>query len=278
MNNLTNRVAAATVTVMLALSLLSGCGDDADDGGTKTDATAAQRVRDAVDTTLGLDSFTIDSKAELQIQQQQLEMTIAGSVDYADVVGDVTMRVDQSGQAGDVHILIDGQNAWVSASGTGVPELPDGTEWVHGDAERLSSAPSFTQTGLIGVVLVLRGAEDVRSEGSDEIDGQSVERYSTSLTYQEALDAAGDDAEAFKSSFSLTGQATSSTLHVTVALDDDGVIRELAIDIDSDFPVDGTFSLTVDDPNGEVAKPDAPDSATVATGPEGDALFEQMLS
>jgi|GEM_PF-6927660 len=269
---------------LLAIGLSAGCGGESEpDGGgqpsigKESSAAASERVRDAADLTLALDSFAVESDVDLTIGDQSLEFGVEGAADYADVVADVTISTAQNGAGSTVHILADGTNAWVSGSGSQFPSFPGGASWLRGDAAALASADSFTQTGLIGVVLVLRGAEEVEDQGADQLDGTAVRRYSTSMTYDEAVAAAGAQAEAFKSSFSLTGQASGSTLHVDVALDDDGIVRELTIDVDSTFPVDGTYRLALNAPGGDVPVPDAPPADDIASGPEADALFRQML-
>lgn len=284
----------------LALALLTaGCsgGDDesGDDPGTDASSSASeagsddatddaevdpdQALEDATDATLASTRFGIEYAASLEFGEQTLELTAEGSVDYDATVADVRLGVEQQGQSQQVEILADGETAWVSSQGGAAPAFPGGATYVSGDAATLAGASSFTPEGLLGVVLVLRAGDDAEAGATEEVDGVEATTYSFTVPYDEAVAAAGADAQAFQTALNLTGAAAQADLQVEVAVGPDDVVRTLDLTIDGgDVPVGGSYDLTLSEVTAEVSAPEAPPADEVATGPEADALFSQLLS
>ena len=170
-------------------------------------------------------------------------------------------------------MLADGEDLWVATTDV---TPPNGAEWLQGEADQLRTS-DFQPIGLIGTIVLLRAAQDTTLENeSDSIGGVESQAYRTTMTYDEAVDAAGDDAEAFQSAFSID-YSEPVELDVTVWIDDDGIVRQMYVEIDpaDDTPVDGTYDLTLDVPDA-IEPPEAPDPETVATGPEAERMLEDI--
>lgn len=275
---------AAVATVALA-----GCSGESDKEEPLTDETdsaevsadPAQVLQDAVSKTIELQAFTIDSDLSLQISSQDLRLETRGSIDYGTTVGDIMLKVSQADAGGSARVLSDGETLWVSLEGEQAPSIPGGVTWLQGETSRLAESTTFTPGGLLGAVLVLRGAEDVEVVGTDEIDEVSVTRYATTFTYADATAAvSGDEAETLKGTFSLTGDAAALELEVEVAVGEDGVLREVGLDLvaQDSVPASGGYDLELTDVGKEIEAPEPPDPADVATGPEAQALLDQIIT
>jgi hypothetical protein len=274
-------VATLSVITLAATLALSGCGGDDEPapGGDGDDRSAGEVLDAAADETLATTRFSVAFTAALEIAGQQLELTADGRVDYDATVADMTLTVDQDGQSQEVGILADGETAWVSTEGDAGVELPDGATYVAGDAASLAEADTFRPEDLLGVVLVLRSGDDAEAGDTEEVGGVETRQYSWTVVYEDAVEAAGEDGETFSKALSLTGNATDSDLDVDVWVGPDDVVRRLEIDIDGKGdPIGGSYDLDLADVGDEVEAPDAPAEDEVATGPEADALFEQLLS
>lgn len=299
MRRTTTRLSALALTVTLVSAGCSGGDDEGSDDPSSSSAPdtspaatpspeetsaavddrgADQALEDAVDATLANRAFTIAFEAQLEIQDQQLGLTAEGSVDYDATIADVRLGVEQSGQSQDVEILADGGTAWVAVAGDQAPEVPDGATYVSGDASALAESASFSPEDLIGVAIVLRAGDDAEAGEPEEVDGVEAATWSFTVPYEDAVAAAGEDAEAFQSALSLTGGATASDLLVEAAVGPDDVVRRLTISIDGgDLPVGGTYDLELSDVGQPVEPPEAPADDDIATGPEAEALFAQLL-
>lgn len=240
---------------------------------------AAQALQDAVDATVAARVFTIDGDLDLEIAGQQLELQTEGSVDYDATVADLRLAIGQGGQTSEAEVKADGETLWVRAEGQGVPAFPGGATWLQGEATRLAESTTFTPTGLVGAVLVLRGASEVEEVGMEEEDGVEVTRYATTFTYDDALAAVdGQEAQVLGSAFSLTGAASSIDLDVEVAVGDDGVLREFDLELaESDVAAAGSYEISLSDVAGEITPPAPPAPSDVATGPEAEALLDQVI-
>ena len=125
-------------------------------------------------------------------------------------------------------------------------DLPDGKLWVEGEAARLTELTSFDQgtLDLLGVLLTLRAADGTEMTGTDSLDNTKVTRYRTSLTYEDAVAAAGPDTDALKQALSLEAE-TPVILNIDVAIGSDGVIREFVLTSDTGSDADSA-GLVVD--------------------------------
>ncbi|VXC39521.1 hypothetical protein [Nocardioides sp. AX2bis] len=279
-------VAVTAVTAAVLAGCSGGDGADAPEEPASESASepadpaeAAQVLQDAVDATVAARVFTIDGDLDLEIAGQQLQLQTQGSVDYDATVADLLLSIGQGGQTSEAEVKADGSTLWVRAEGEGIPAFPGGATWLQGEASRLTESTTFTPTGLVGAVLVLRGASEAEELGTEEEDGVQVTRYATTFTYDDALAGVeGEEAQVLGSAFSLTGQASSIDLDVEVAVGEDGVLRELDLEIaESDVPASGGYEISLSDVDGEVSPPTPPDPADVATGPEAEALLDQVI-
>lgn len=235
-------------------------------------------VRDSVDATLAANSFQIESELALTLDAMAFALTVDGPVDYRSLVADVVIGITSGSDDGSMSIRADGDTMWVAADGSGVPAMPGGSTWIEGDASRLDTADSFGSEGLLATIYALRAAEDVTSDGEEEIDGVSTTRYSSSFTYGEAVEAAGPDSAAFAEAFSLRG-FDHAVIDIEVWIGDDGVIRRLTYDLEESEPgsLTGSYDLSLTAVDEEVDAPEAPDPSEVTSGPEAEAWLDANL-
>ena len=239
---------------------------------------AAAALQDAVDATLAARAFGVEGDAALTIADQDLALRSSGDVDYDAVIADLSLSVEQPGQSSQISVLADGENLWAMVEGANAPTLPPGVSWIEGQADRLGASSAFEPSGVLGVVLVLRGSSEAEVSGTDEVDGVPVTEYTTTLTYDDALAGVGPDADALQSAFSLTGAASSLPFDVTVAVGEDGVVRDLDLQLDGgDVPADGTYTLALRDVGTTPEPPEAPAPATVLTGAAAETLLDQLI-
>lgn len=237
-----------------------------------------QALIDAVDATLETESFTVDGEANLDIASQQLRLTSSGSVDYADLVAGVVIGVDQGGEETEVEIRSDGSTLWVRSDGSGGLELPDGKTWVQGEVSQLEDSDSFAPKNLIGVIIALRAAEGTEAGDTAEIDGVSATSYTTTVDYDAAVEAAGEDREVFESALSLTSEDPVA-LDIEVHVGDDGIVRRFDLEIDAgSAPLGGDYTIELTDVGEEVDPPEAPDEADTVTGAEAEPFLDQLLN
>lgn len=236
-----------------------------------------QFLVDAVDATLATSSFTVSSAAELRFGIEQIALTADGSLDYENLVADALIRVESGPQGTEIELRADGTNAWFRLEGTDAPEVPGGLTWIQGDASRLAGAETYQAEGVIGVLLALRGTDGAEAGDVEELDGVETRRYATTVTYAEAVEGAGPDADAFASALSLTG-ADDAELVMDVWVGEDGVIRRLELTIEASQPISGTYSVEISDVGAEVTAPDRPDEDDVLTGPEAEALLDDIVT
>ena len=286
------RHAVVTATVALALTGCGGSSDPATDSSADPSAAAspsesadavspedaAAALQDAVDATVAARAFTVEGDAQLTIADQDLRLRTSGSVDYDAVISDLTLGVDQAGQSSEISILADGETLWAKVEGDNAPTLPPGKSWIEGPADQLGASSAFEPGGVLGVVLVLRGSTQAEVSGTDEVDGVPVTEYTTTLTYDDAVAAVGPDADTLESAFSLTGAASSLPFDVTVAVGEDGIIRDLDLELaGGDVPADGSYVLSLRDVGTTPEPPAAPAPATVLTGQPADQLLSQLI-
>lgn len=236
-----------------------------------------QALADAVDATLAATAFTIDTEANLVIAGQDVQLTAQGPLDYEAPGASVTITVIAPTGDGEIEIRSDGDRVWVRPEGSSDVGLPDGVTWIEGDASRLFESETFEPTGLLGVLVALRAAEDTERLDTVEVDGVEATKYQTTVDYDEAVEAAGDDAEAFESALSLTAPGSIDLL-IDVTVGPDGIIRTFSLDIDASTPqIDGDYQLEITDV-GAPAVAEAPPADETLTGPEAEDLLDELLT
>ena len=175
----------------------------------------------AVDATLAAPSFTLSTDAKLTTGTLQSRLIASGSIDFPQLIADMTISVESGNQKGESETRANGTTVWVRADNDGVNELdlPDGKRWVEGGTEQLTEVQIFQQgtRGLLGVLLTLRAAEATETIGTDNLDDTEVTRYRTSVTYEDAVEAAGPDSDALEQALSLDAP-TPVNLTIDVAI------------------------------------------------------------
>lgn len=285
------RLVANTLFVALGLSACSG-GNDASTPDTATasaspgaenafagdDRSADDVLHDAAQTSLEATSFTIKDHTALVIGPQDFGLDVAGSVDYDAVVVGVQIAVEASGSSSDLELRSDGTTLYVRAEGPAVPAFPEGATWLAGDASRLRSASTFTQAGLLGVLLTLSGSRDARLADTGEMDGVAAREFTVTIPYEEAVAGAGAQTDELTSAFKLTGDATASDLVIDVWVGEDDVVRDFDLKVDSKVDVTGGVQLTLSDVGKPVEAPEPPDADETLHGPEADAALDRLVT
>jgi hypothetical protein len=251
--------------------LLTACGNDS---GGYTNKTPDQLLAAAVDTTLGLQSFSIDSRLsfrnQLTADSGETELIITGSADYTDMVFDSRITLTQNGAGAVMQQRSDGSTLWVKITGEEAPELPPGLEWVKGDASRIGDSQNFRPVGVLSPVILLKA-----SNGAVEIGGEdNLTKFTTTVDYEAAVAAAGPLAANLESGYRVTAPEP-VVLDINVWLDDDGVVRKMEF-TDKSEHVDSRYILDLKAVNEPVEAPEPPDESTVFSGPEADALLDQL--
>lgn len=258
----------------------SGGGDTSTTEAQEPSGDADQILADAVDATLGSSSFSVESEANLTVGVQEFRLSTAGAIDYENFVADATIGIEQSGSATEIQLLADGDQLWVRADEIEGITLPDPKKvWVQGDAALLGESGNFRPADLIGVILALRGAEGAEAGETEEIGGAEATKYTFTIEYDDAVEAAGEDAEDFESALSLTSDGPIELAIEAWIGDDDGVVRRFVLEADAgSVPLGADYVVELDDVGDEVEAPDAPEAATVLTGAKADELLEQIFS
>lgn len=288
--------ALATVTALALAGCSGGGGKEPPESPTSeetsnleqspsvVDVDPVQAVQDAVSATIEVEALTIESELTLGVGFEAFTLRTQGGIDYASMVADLMVSINQDDVETALHVLSDGETLWVSLVGPQAPTFPQDADWLQGNAQRLADATTFTTSDLFGAVLVLRGATEVDEVGTDEVDGVSVTRYETTFAYDDATAAvSGEEADTLENAFSLSSDAASVDLEVEVAIGEDGTIREVDLAIVEGGGVaavatSGSYTLDLSNVNGEIDGPEAPDPDDVATGPDADALLDQIIT
>lgn len=269
-----SRTARLSLLALVAPLALAACSGEEPD-----DRPAETVLEDAADTSLSTRRFVVDLATQLDIDGRQLGLTAVGRVDYDAVVADLSLGVEQEAGATLAVIMADGDRVWVSLEGDEAPAFPGGARYVQGDSADLAAATTFDPESLLGVLHVLRGAEDVEQRDDEEIDGVESRVFVYTISYLDAVEAAGDDADAFESAFNLTGDATAADLDIEVAIGPDDVVRRFALEIvGGDLPIAGTYDLALSAVGEDVSAPDAPSEEEVASEDDSAPVLRQLLT
>lgn len=258
-----------------------GSGTDATDGTGDSEASEVDLLlTEAVDTTLGTQAFTLDSTLSIEGDEAaedfgRLSVAADGQLDYAEIIGEIDLTVDERGAESSVQQRFDGSTAWVHVEGDDYPAIPDGAEWIEGDVRRWRESGNLEPAGVLGPIIVLKGSAGAEEVGSEDVDGESLTEYSVAIDYDDAVAAAGSMADALQSGLSLRSPEP-VPLEISVSLDDDGVIRRMEITDRSDI-FDVEYSLVLDDVGQPVDAPEAPEASTVLTGSKADELLDQLF-
>lgn len=239
----------------------------------------AATLRDAVDTTLAVNSFTIDSQLDLRVGPESFSLASTGSFDYEALVGELEIQVEGADSATDLAVRTDGDKLWVRSEGDDAPTIPDGKTWLEGDHDLLASSSTVAPSGVIGVIIALRGAEEATAVDTGEVDGVETTIYETTVGYDEAVKAAGKDRAVFESALQLTAPEPPD-LVMTVEVGSDGIIRnfDLAVESTDRSPIEGGYQVELTDVNDEVEVPEAPSADDTLTGPEADKILATLIT
>ncbi|MCH1866100.1 hypothetical protein [Nocardioides sp. CFH 31398] len=243
------------------------------------DRDPAQVVSDAAGTTLALTRLTLESRADLDVGDTTYSTVTEGSVDHEAGLFDLDRDVDGTTEIG---VVADGSRAWIKNEGPDGSPFEDGATWLQGDVDDLAASGMFGTVPLLGSMLPLRAADDDPAavvEGEPTTyDGVECRVFTLTVPYAAAVDAAGEDADAFTEALSLTGPARRADLALEVAVGPDDVVRSYRLEVVSAPGVSGGYDVTLTDIGEPVATPLAPDPTDTLSGPEATEQFKELVS
>ncbi len=242
--------------LLFAGALLSACGVDdsssADDGGDRpvVDDEGGDREEDGregegrgfdgdfddvIATTLDQPSATMDLDFSFESAQDgRDEVSIQGA--YALDPEQAQLELEDSGGA--FEIILDDGRLWADFEDPSIVDLlPEGAEWVTGDAEELGLEDGADGLAPPPVVYFLAGADNVEETGADELDGTEVEGYRFDLNFEAAVDAAPAEVREDVANLITTTGSGDLALEGEAFVDGEGRLRLL--------DVEGAFILGV---------------------------------
>lgn len=133
-----------------------------------------------------------------------------------------------------MELRSDGETAWLRIEDPAVvEELPEGVSWIEASRDELVDIGVLNELEETWDVLpVLRGIEVVDDLGVDEVEGVPVRKLRGDVDFEAALDAASpDERSALEESITVEGDVDDFVAEV--ALDADGRVRSLELDIEA---------------------------------------------
>lgn len=180
----------------------------------------------AIDATRSVEStavtFLVSVNAEAYAVEGELAASGRGHV-TAEVTGEEMMELRS-----------DGETAWLRIEDPAVvEELPEGVSWIEASRDELVGIGVLNELEETWDVLpVLRGIEVVDDLGVDEVEGVPVRKLRGDVDFEAALDAASpDERSALEESITVEGDVDEFVAEV--ALDADGRVRSLEVDIEA---------------------------------------------
>ena len=273
--------AAALAFVAAAALLLGACGSGAESATSSdtSDERADVAVSDATPVAVLLGA------AETSEDQSTVETTMRVSVD-GEVVGEVISQGAADGSSarisaelpliGAVPVLVTPEATFV-----GVPDLPEGAEWLRISVDELGFADVFGADAFGAdppdpqrAFDALRDATDEATEvGPETVDGIETTRYRFDADVGELLDDAIGSGQLPERSADAFDGVTATTA-TDVWIDADGLVRRLRFELrsgeaptDADAPPDIGVEIDFAD-YGEPVDVAAPDPATVVDASE----------
>jgi hypothetical protein len=235
-------LALLPVAVVLgALLVLTGCGSK--------DALTLDPVASAASKTTEAGSSRVAFETSMQLFGKDVSFTADGLFDYGDSTGSMTLDLGSMlplAGVGQFELRMVDKKIYMrlpSLMGLG---LPTDKEWVSLEpGKALEGAgfggldPSSMQQDPAQLLRLLRASSEVTSAGTATIRGVDTMRYTAKLDLRKSIEANAEELELTQEQRALLRQAAeqlvdqveTDTLPVEVYVDDDGLLRRLALDL-----------------------------------------------
>ncbi len=229
------------VLVLCALPLLTGCGSK--------DALTLDPVASAASKTTEAGSSRVAFETTMQLFGKDVSFSADGLFDYDDSIGSMTLDMGSMlplAGAGQLELRMVDEKLYMrmpSLMGLG---LPTDKEWVSLEpGKALKGAgfggfdPSSMQQDPAQLLRLLRASSEVTEAGTATIRGVETTRYTAKLDLRKSIEASAKELELTEEQRALLRQAAeqlveqveTDTLPVEVYIDDDGLLRRLALDL-----------------------------------------------
>jgi hypothetical protein len=235
-------LALLPVAVVLgALLVLTGCGSK--------DALTLDPVASAASKTTEAGSSRVAFETSMQLFGKDVSFTADGLFDYGDSTGSMTLDLGSMlplAGVGQFELRMVDEKIYMrlpSLMGLG---LPTDKEWVSLEpGKALEGAgfggldPSSMQQDPAQLLRLLRASSEVTAAGTATIRGVDTTRYTAKLDLRKSIEANAEELELTQEQRALLRQAAeqlvdqveTDTLPVEVYVDDDGLLRRLALDL-----------------------------------------------
>ena len=229
------------VLVLCALPLLTGCGSK--------DALTLDPVASAASKTTEAGSSRVAFETTMQLFGKDVSFSADGLFDYDDSTGSMTLDMGSMlplAGAGQLELRMVDEKLYMrmpSLMGLG---LPTDKEWVSLEpGKALEGAgfggfdPSSMQQDPAQLLRLLRASSEVTEAGTATIRGVETTRYTAKLDLRKSIEASAKELELTEeqramlreAAEQLVEQVETDTLPVEVYIDDDGLLRRLALDL-----------------------------------------------
>jgi predicted small lipoprotein YifL len=229
------------VVALCTLPVLAGCGSK--------DALTLDPVASAASKTTEAGSSRVAFETTMQFFGKDMSFSADGLFDYDDSTGSMTLDVGSIlpiAGVGQFELRIVDEKIYMrlpSLMGLG---LPTDKEWVSLEpGKALEGAgfggfdPSSMQQDPAQLLRLLRASSEVTEAGTARIRGVETTRYTAKLDLRKSIEASAEELELTAEQRALLRQAAeqlvdqveTETLPVEVYIDDDGLLRRLALDL-----------------------------------------------
>jgi hypothetical protein len=193
---------------------------------------------EAVELTRAVESASLRYELSLQAEGEDDMAIDAEGAMTADGVADITIAGRGVGED-ESALRSDGDTAWLRTDREMVrDELPDGVEWVEAPyQEFVDDEIVFGLADVWDVLPVLRGLEDPKDDGAEEVGETTVRLLRGDVDLGAALEAASPtEREGLEAALTAEPDEIGS-FDATVGLDEEGRVRVLRLEIESDSSV-----------------------------------------
>lgn len=246
------RLPALALVFVMAVAACGDSGGGDGDGGRPAATGLQKRIHDASDATRDAKTARVAGELDVDSKGQKLKLTIDGEWNFTEKEGRRTL-------SGPVvtELIVKGGVLYTKNPQPADPARP----WTR----QASSGSSLGTTDPEQALTYLLGAKDVKAAGSEDVRGETTEKYTVTIDLEQAVDALPDgESQALERS---TRSVKEKEFPAEVWLDGQGRMRRLRYGIggsaEEKSPVVSTIELydfgvpvTVDAPPADqVAKP-----------------------
>jgi hypothetical protein len=219
--------------LLVLASLLLVLGASACGSKKSAETTASpDAVQLAASKTTDSGTYKADTTASMEVAGQSVEMSGTGEFDAANQRGHMSFTTSVAGQNLEMEMVYALPVVYMRYPAGFLPALREGKPWVKLDLEKLGQEAGldlsqFMQAGQADPtqgLQYLKGAEDIRALGDEEVRGVQTTHY-TGVVDLRAL--AEEDPTLEESVDQLIAQTGVTRIPVEVWIDEDGLVRRL---------------------------------------------------